>query len=266
MLKWPLIQELLAERMHKDLLRFLQARFGPMPADITTRLQAIEDEASLEELVDLAASCPDLEAFRAQLSSKSGRGSGSYELSAASEEDRGGSTLKDATPPGHTEVVLRAPRFRIAWLMALIAIIALDFGAIRALSGFDFQVAEMVGVGALPMANILAVGLLIGIWRREGRPSLFGFEAFGAVPLSAYVAWAWSSPDSLSSYLQFYFRPMVDFFRTNWPAWHIPVIYAIAAVLLALPQVAFALVGGWLSSNFGTMIHMLGIRRSHSSR
>ena len=51
------------------------------------------------------------------------------------------------------------PRFRIAWVMIFVAIAALDFAAIRAffVSG---DVALLV-LGALPMANILAVGILI---------------------------------------------------------------------------------------------------------
>jgi hypothetical protein len=55
---------------------------------------------------------------------------------------------------------VKVPRFRIAWLMAFIAIAALELWAIRALSGVQFQsrlLAQVIGalfVGALPMANI----------------------------------------------------------------------------------------------------------------
>ena len=71
------------------------------------------------------------------------------------------------------------PRFRIAWVMVAVAIAALNLAVIRVLLGSP--VGELVVLGALPMANVLAVGLLIGLRRRGSRPFLLGFEAFGAM-------------------------------------------------------------------------------------
>jgi hypothetical protein len=69
MIESPLIQELMAQRMHKAILRFLSGRFGSVPLDIQTTLQSIQDDARLDELVEWAARCPDLDAFRIRLSS-----------------------------------------------------------------------------------------------------------------------------------------------------------------------------------------------------
>jgi hypothetical protein len=55
---------------------------------------------------------------------------------------------------------MRVPRFRIAWVMVAVAIGALDFGAIRALLKQVSFVAGFLILGALPMANILVVGIL----------------------------------------------------------------------------------------------------------
>ena len=63
----PLIQELMAVRIRKDILRFLAGRFGKVPAEIPTALQVVQEEAKLEELVDWAGQCPDLDAFRTHL-------------------------------------------------------------------------------------------------------------------------------------------------------------------------------------------------------
>src|SRR5439155_1600763 len=63
----PLIQELLAQQSHKTITLVLQARFGSVPSDVTTALQAILDESKLDELVGFTGVCPDLEAFRARL-------------------------------------------------------------------------------------------------------------------------------------------------------------------------------------------------------
>jgi hypothetical protein len=71
--------------------------------------------------------------------------------------------------------------------MVLVAIAALNFGAIRALwydlaTGRNSNRLEVLGLGALPMANVLAVGLWINLGRRGSRPFLLGFEVFGAWP------------------------------------------------------------------------------------
>ncbi len=69
MIESPLIQELLAERMHKGILKVLESRFGSIPQDLAIALQTIQDEAKLDELVVIAATCHDLDAFRARLQS-----------------------------------------------------------------------------------------------------------------------------------------------------------------------------------------------------
>lgn len=63
----PLIQELLTQRVHKTITLVLQGRFGPVPQDVTTALQAILEESKLDEIVGFSATCPDLDAFRARL-------------------------------------------------------------------------------------------------------------------------------------------------------------------------------------------------------
>ena len=47
---------------------------------------------------------------------------------------------------------------------------------------------ELLILGALPMANVLAVGLLVGLRRPESSPALPGFVTFGAMALALYVA------------------------------------------------------------------------------
>jgi len=73
MIESPVLQEFLqeagVERGRKYILRFLAARFGPVPQEIASALQRIEVESQLEELIDCAATCPDLDAFRTRLNS-----------------------------------------------------------------------------------------------------------------------------------------------------------------------------------------------------
>jgi hypothetical protein len=71
MIESPLIQEMMAKNtaqtMHKDIVRVLARRFGSVPEEVAAAVRTIYDESKLEELVDEAASCSDLEGFRARL-------------------------------------------------------------------------------------------------------------------------------------------------------------------------------------------------------
>jgi hypothetical protein len=65
----PLIQELLAQRTHKTLLRILTVHFGTVSPEVAALLQPVQHEEKLDELIDWAVDCPDLGAFCARLSS-----------------------------------------------------------------------------------------------------------------------------------------------------------------------------------------------------
>ena len=68
MIESPLIQELMAAQNHGHILRFLKHGSEQFRVELTAALQAIQDETKLKELLDWAAECPDLDAFRARLS------------------------------------------------------------------------------------------------------------------------------------------------------------------------------------------------------
>jgi hypothetical protein len=67
MIESPLIKQILAENTHERILQFLDARFGSVPLELTTRLRRIRNEKRLTDLVRYAAVCPNLEAFRTRL-------------------------------------------------------------------------------------------------------------------------------------------------------------------------------------------------------
>ena len=70
MIESPLIQELLAERMHSDILMVLESRFGSVPQKLAGALQSVADEQKLNELIKLAARCRDLKEFQKALRAK----------------------------------------------------------------------------------------------------------------------------------------------------------------------------------------------------
>ena len=138
------------------------------------------------------------------------------------------------------------PRFRIAWVMVAVAIAALDFGAIRPLLGpyanvLDHMRGSLLLLGALPMANVLAVGMLIGHRRPGSRPFLIGFEVLGAMALASFIAVATCFPREV---VLTYLNPVLA------PIDLIPIQAFVAVVMLGGPQAAFAVIGGFLSRRF----------------
>jgi hypothetical protein len=69
MIESPLLQEILAEVRREDIIAFLTSRFGSAAGELEADLKTIEDEARLNELIKLSASCRSLKSFRKELSS-----------------------------------------------------------------------------------------------------------------------------------------------------------------------------------------------------
>jgi hypothetical protein len=131
--------------------------------------------------------------------------------------------------------------------MVFVAIAALNFTAIRAVLDHSGPTSELLGLGVLPMANVLAVGLLIGRWRRGSRPFLLGFETFGAAALALYVVLTSCLRDEVViPYVNLVVNPLEKIIGRYPPFVIIPIAFAVAAILLVLPQVALALIGGFL--------------------
>ncbi|HEY7427765.1 MAG TPA: hypothetical protein VH682_26275 [Gemmataceae bacterium] len=67
MIESLLIQKVIAESIHQDILALLKDRFDTVPRNVTKPLREILDEKKLRHLILLAAKCPDLQAFREAL-------------------------------------------------------------------------------------------------------------------------------------------------------------------------------------------------------
>jgi hypothetical protein len=145
---------------------------------------------------------------------------------------------------------VKLPRFRIAWIMVAVAIAALDSGAMREV--VDSRSARNIGLllGTLPIANVLVVGMLIGQRLPRSRPFLLGFEVFGAMALVLYIALANRFFHEIE---MTYLRPLIDLLRKvigqGRPSF-IPSLYVGSMLMLGCPQLAFALIGGFVSRRF----------------
>jgi hypothetical protein len=143
-------------------------------------------------------------------------------------------------------VTMEVPRIRIAWVMVFVAFAALDFTAFRAARDDPRPAAPLLTLGAMPMATVLAIGLLIGHRRLHNRLFLLGFESFGALALALYVVLASRfSEETIGPYLGLFIDPLVKRIGQN-RHWFAPIAFPGIAVMLALPQLAFALLGGTL--------------------
>jgi hypothetical protein len=138
--------------------------------------------------------------------------------------------------------------------MVFVALAALDLTAIRAVFDHRGPTSYLLGTGAMPMANVLVVGLLVGHWRRRGRRFLIGFEAFGTMALAAYVVSAsWFAKELVIPYLRLVYTPSISrmFIRMSLQSYFV-IYYLILAVLLGLPLLAFALIGGFFCRGLAT--------------
>ena len=72
MLEIPFLDEIVMEKTRETaretaqqyIVTVLEARFDHVPVDVVEGIESIDDQAQLRGLVRLAASCPDLAAFR----------------------------------------------------------------------------------------------------------------------------------------------------------------------------------------------------------
>jgi hypothetical protein len=135
---------------------------------------------------------------------------------------------------------------------------ALNLAAVRALyydlwTGRTANKLDFLALGALPMANVLAVGLVIGHRRRECRPFLLGFEAFGAAALALYLAylavwWFYDYQWPVRPWVFMVLNPLRKIVGYLEPPALNAIFYkSVVVALVGLPQVAFALIGGFLS-------------------
>jgi hypothetical protein len=156
------------------------------------------------------------------------------------------------------EASVKAPRFRIAWIMFAVALAAVHFWATRALFQPGVR-GYFLFFGALPMADVLLVAYLIARQHLRSRPFLLGFEVFGAIALTLYISLATSSPRDADGLIVSYLGLVFDHWKLfNWgygyPGHPLPEHVAIGLFqfvpMLVGPQLVFALIGGFLSRRF----------------
>jgi|GEM_PF-5559301 len=146
---------------------------------------------------------------------------------------------------------MKLPRFRIAWVMVFVALTALNFAVLRAALDSKSFFMEMFALGPMPMATVLAIGLIIGYRNPWSRPFLLGFESFGAMAIALLVVLsACCGEETVGPYVSLFIEPIAKIIGMNRPLIFIPIACSVGVIALGLPQVAFALMGGSLSRKY----------------
>jgi hypothetical protein len=66
MIESPVLQELIADYRQRDIVKVLVTRFGAEAQALETELKIVDGD-QLDDLLERAVTCPDLDSFRKQL-------------------------------------------------------------------------------------------------------------------------------------------------------------------------------------------------------
>jgi hypothetical protein len=117
------------------------------------------------------------------------------------------------------------------------------------------DVALLLFLGALPMANVLAVGMLVAHQRPRSRRFLFGFEVFGVSALAFYIALVRFQRQALILYISYVNGPIL-FARFPPDVVEFSIVFCIAFAMLSLPQVALAAIAGLFARTLKTAVRL----------
>ena len=156
---------------------------------------------------------------------------------------------------------MKLPRFSISNLMAVVLIVAQEFGLGKAIASppfFRMPLTEVLIFGCFPMANILAIGLAVLLVGRNDpgprRPGLVGFVAFGLAAWLALLACSFLAPQATHDSI----RPVLD--ATGMTPGLALLLFAMA--LFLAPQLAVAALGWWLGRRHVVRVNVSVERRA----
>jgi len=148
---------------------------------------------------------------------------------------------------------METPRFPISWLMFLVVFVAVDVAGARTLLEVPTWTSRLLVFGGLPMANILAAGLILA--RRPPRSQAFfrGFQIAGSAALLLFVLGAVAFPEVLQEgcgrVARLFLEPLGPWLFLS-PLGDVIAIPFLVLMLVG-PQFAAAVLGGLVSQRCG---------------
>ena len=144
---------------------------------------------------------------------------------------------------------MKAPRFRLAGLMILVAALALNLGIIRTIH--DGAWGEHLFL-TLPTLNVIAAVGIAGFRRRSA--FALGFVTVGLLSLVGSLVWIDTHPWTFLRYLEPLCKAIDRKMLLIIPGEHEVGLYAVLAVGLLVPLVGAGFLGGWLTTK-GWLVH-----------
>jgi hypothetical protein len=165
-------------------------------------------------------------------------------------------------------------RFSLSKAMAVVALVAVNFAAIRASmpSHGHWGPASIFVIGLLPLANapIIAIYLLALRYRsslqhrslHELVGTLRGFAVTSALALFLWITACLFAPDGVLQYLQFVLRPVYLIFRSlgfqdrdySSELFQFISLPLLVGATMSGPPLVLALILGWFSSRYQVVI------------
>jgi hypothetical protein len=155
------------------------------------------------------------------------------------------------------EGAVKHTSFSIGELMVFVAIFALDCVIMRATDPGPILV--FLALGGLPMQGVLVIGLLLMFRRRRMEkqfPFPIGFEVVGWICLLVYVVFCFQAARSIDRHLGETLGPLLN--ATNLAAFSPPdwiIRVGLAMAYLTAPQLAIAVLAGWISRRWWNRAH-----------
>jgi hypothetical protein len=155
---------------------------------------------------------------------------------------------------------MKPPRASISGLMTLVAFVAVNCAAVKAITARPSVWNEVFVLGFLPMANLVAIALLPRLRRRPARAGLggfrMGFVACGGLAAAAFLALSLRFTDYMFLLPQIFFEPHL----------HLrPGLGLVSSALLVFggPQLVVAGLGGWLGRRLGRRLDRRALKASY---
>ncbi len=135
-----------------------------------------------------------------------------------------------------------------------LVLVAVNLALLRAVFGNPIPECLVLTLGVLPMVSALAGGVFVGFGRLGSRPFILGFEAAGVLALAIYVILSSVFRNEIvAPYVGLVINSVLKLIGQNRRLYR-SFAYPGIAVMLAVPQLLFALLGGCFSARCMTGI------------
>jgi hypothetical protein len=142
---------------------------------------------------------------------------------------------------------MKLSRTLIKWFMIAVAFAAANLAAVWLIYSMRLPgpPALFLIFGGLPMANLLALVMVVGYRPPRTKPFVSGFETFGWLALFVFAALVEFAPGTL---FEHYLWPSLNILPKGQDGTlsQLICVVAVTVAILGLPQIAFAAVGGFL--------------------